>query len=326
MCRSTAQNPLQAEFPPHARAKKECVSEIESFRNDIEHCRTLQAAPSSFLDERTRALEDLGHKVNEYNSVFVHQQKNDYDHLWRKGSLSLEEEQQDAVVTDDKHNMVVAAAGSGKTEVLITRIAYLVTRRPKGIQPRRILAIAYQRKATEEVRKRLLDRYDLTQVHVTTFHKLGKDILARAGRNIGVGEIVNDNLKHRMMDKITRDAIGDDDVFRLFLRYMKTVHDEEKEQSNQREKARPNEVVKYALQRDYHALDNTRVNSRAEKEILDFFLANKINNDAIRVEYEPRVGGFRPDFYLPQLDIYIEHWALNENGETPEWFSQSTAE
>ena len=90
MCRSTAQNPLQAEFPPHARAKKECVSEIESFRNDIEHCRTLQAAPSSFLDERTRALEDLGHKVNEYNSVFVHQQKNDYDHLWRKGSLSLE--------------------------------------------------------------------------------------------------------------------------------------------------------------------------------------------------------------------------------------------
>jgi DNA helicase IV len=34
-----------------------------------------------------------------------------------------------AIITDDKHNLVVAGAGSGKTEVLITRIAYLIKRK-----------------------------------------------------------------------------------------------------------------------------------------------------------------------------------------------------
>ena len=81
-----------------------------------------------------------------YNSEFVKQRKSDYRYLWSKGSMNLDDEQQTAIVTDDKYNLVVAAAGSGKTETLITRIAYLIKRKPDGIKPNRILAIAYQRR------------------------------------------------------------------------------------------------------------------------------------------------------------------------------------
>ena len=33
-----------------------------------------------------------------------------------------------------------------------------------------------------------------------------------------------------------------------------------------------------------------------------------------------------PDFHLPQFDLFIEHWGLLENGNVPEWFSQSSTE
>ena len=35
---------------------------------------------------------------------------------------------------------------------------------------------------------------------------------------------------------------------------------------------------------------------------------------------------YRPDFYLPDHDIYIEHWGLNENLEVPPWFTKTSQE
>ena len=68
------------------------------------------------------------------------------------------------------------------------------------------------------------------------------------------------------------------------------------------------------------------MNSRAEKEIMNFFLVHKINGKNIKVKYEPDVAGFRPDFYLPEYDVYLEHWALTKKGEVPNWFNQTTEE
>jgi hypothetical protein len=90
--------------------------------------------------------------VDNYNNSFLERKKKQYSHLFKKDSLVLDEDQKKAVLIDDKHNLVVAAAGSGKTEVLITRIAYLVQRNPDGVKPERILAIAFQNQAVEEIR------------------------------------------------------------------------------------------------------------------------------------------------------------------------------
>ena len=38
------------------------------------------------------------------------------------------------------------------------------------------------------------------------------------------------------------------------------------------------------------------------------------------------MSGFIPDFYLPEYDLFMEHWAITKNGKVPEWFNQTTEE
>lgn len=49
------------------------------------------------------------------------------------------------------------------------------------------------------------------------------------------------------------------------------------------------------------------VRSRAEVRI-----ANHLHARAIDYEYEPRICGFRPDFFLPASGIVIEFWGMDE--------------
>ena len=303
--------------------KRSCLDALKSFGEHLNFCGQNAVLDKGFVDERRQRLEKRRQTVLGYNENFVRQRKRDYSYLWKKGLLSLDDEQQTAIVTDDKHNLVVAAAGSGKTEVLITRIAYLIARKPDGIQPRRILAIAYQRKAREEIEQRLRDRYNIRNVNVKTFHKLGKDILEETGKEFRRADIVDENKKHEIIQKIFEEKIKNEPAYyKLFLKFAKTLHDKE----TKADAKAKDEAVTYARERSYFSIDNTKVNSRAEKEIMDFFLTSKLNGKPVAVRYEPDVDGFRPDFYLPQYDLFIEHWALDEKGEVPYWFSQSTEE
>lgn len=260
--------------------------------------------------------------INSYNDNFVKQRKANYKHLWAKDSIFLDDEQQTAIVTDDKYNLVVAAAGSGKTEVLTTRIAYLIERKPDGIESNRILAIAYQRKAKDQIEQRLRQRYGIEDVYVKTFHKLGKGILELSGQKIERTDIVDENKKFGFIKSYFEGNITNPEFYKLFIRYIKTVHDREDEPIQSDKDA----AVTYAREHKYVTLDGTKVNSYAEKEIMDYLLTHRINGRPIEVQYEPDLEGFRPDFYLPQFDVFIEHWGIDKDGKVPQWFSQSSEE
>jgi DNA helicase-4 len=303
--------------------KAEFVSRIESTEAEITKCEKSGVLSPSLVSEMRRKISDNRNFVTNYNPEFIKQRKKDYKHLWSKG-LSLDDEQQTAIVTDDKYNLVVAAAGSGKTEVLITRIAYLIQRKPDGVDPKRILAIAYQRKARAQIEERLQNRYGIEDVCARTFHKLGKDILERSGRTIYRTDIVDENKKYGFVKAFFEEEVHTNPAFyELFIRYIATVRDKDSEAREDDKK----EVVAHAKERSYISIDGTKVNSRGEKEIMDWLLTHKINGEPIAVSYEPDVVSlFRPDFHLPQFDVFIEHWGLRENGEVPEWFNQSTSE
>jgi len=126
------------------------------------------------LQNNLEKLDKFDAEITHYNPEFVSRNKKEYSDLFKRENLVLDDDQQTAIITDDKHNWVVAGAGSGKTEVLITRIAYLIKRRSDTIEPNRIIVLAFQNKAADEISERLKKRYKV-DVEVRTFHSLGKN-------------------------------------------------------------------------------------------------------------------------------------------------------
>ncbi|MCL6579677.1 MAG: UvrD-helicase domain-containing protein, partial [Candidatus Bathyarchaeota archaeon] len=300
--------------------KERVIGVLKAFEEALSVLEAKSVLDEEFVSGVKSELERFRQFVLNYNREFVERRKREYGFLFVKDGLSLDEEQKEAVVKDDKHNLVVAAAGSGKTEVLITRVAYLIKRKPDAVQPDRILAIAFQDKARREIEQRLRSRYGISDVNVRTFHKLGKDIWEKAGWRIRHTDIVDEN-KFEMVKKIYESKLkSEPDFYDAFLRYVRSFRDvEEKADFEDKERA-----LRYKKTLRYVAINGVRVNSRAEKEILDFFLMHKLNGNAVEVEYEPDVDGFRPDFWLSEFDLFVEHWALDEKGDVPEWFGQSS--
>jgi DNA helicase IV len=303
--------------------KKNILSRIDNLVKKIELHNFKKALAEDFVGRTREVMNECKEVIQSYNPNFILQRKKEYSYLWNKEKISLDDEQQTAFVTDDKYNLVIASAGSGKTEVLITRIAYLIKRKPDGVQSNRILAIAYQRKAKEQIEQRLQKRYNEKDVNVQTFHKLGKDILEKYGKVIERTDIIDENKKFGFIKSYFEDEIvNNPEFYKLFIRYVKTIYDKD-ERLTQTDK---DEVVAHAKESKYTSINGVKVNSNAEKEIMDFLLTHKINDNPIEVKYEPDLDGFRPDFYLPQFDVFIEHWGIDREGNVPHWFSQSTKE
>ena len=106
---------------------------------------------------------------------------------WRAIVESLNNPSQKSIVADQREQanvLVLAGPGSGKTRVLVHRIAYLV--RAKRENPRSILALAYNRHAAVEIRQRLGDLIgdDARGVTVLTCHGLAMRLVGAsfAGR------------------------------------------------------------------------------------------------------------------------------------------------
>lgn len=90
---------------------------------------------------------------------------------------NLNEQQKEAVVSTEGPLLILAGAGSGKTKVLTTRIAYLIDE--KKISPFHILAITFTNKAAKEMQSRLIKLVgDVANgIQVSTFHSFGLKLL-----------------------------------------------------------------------------------------------------------------------------------------------------
>ena len=90
----------------------------------------------------------------------------------------LNNEQIKAVKNIEGAMLVMAGAGSGKTKVLTTRIAYMIE---QGIDPYNILAITFTNKAANEMKERIINLIGdkAKQMQISTFHSFGLTIIKK---------------------------------------------------------------------------------------------------------------------------------------------------
>ena len=93
--------------------------------------------------------------------------------------------QRDAVIHYDVPSLIIAGAGSGKTRVLTSRIAYMIE---QGVAPERILALTFTNKAAEQMRTRIaqmLPDNRARRIRMGTFHSVFSRILRENAELIG---------------------------------------------------------------------------------------------------------------------------------------------
>jgi DNA helicase-2/ATP-dependent DNA helicase PcrA len=97
----------------------------------------------------------------------------------------LNEPQREAVLHKDGPIMIVAGAGSGKTKVLTTRIAHLLS---QGVSAFNILALTFTNKAAKEMKERverILGNNEARNLYIGTFHSVFARILRGEAHHLG---------------------------------------------------------------------------------------------------------------------------------------------
>lgn len=120
---------------------------------------------------------------------------------------SLNEAQREAVTSDAPHLLVLAGAGSGKTRVLVHRIAWML--QVEGLSPHSIMAVTFTNKAAAEMRARIekLIGYSSQGMWVGTFHGLAHRLLRMHYEEAGLPEsfqILDADDQYRLIKRITK--------------------------------------------------------------------------------------------------------------------------
>ena len=227
----------------------------------------------------------------------------------------LTNEQAEAVATDEDATLVLAGAGTGKTSVIVGKVAHLV--RNQGVSPDEVLVLAFNRKAADEIRGRL--KGDLSATHVHTFHSFGRRIIAESDAAPTISKLAEDDMAlKRAVDTIIGELLDDLEQSKAvidFIVYHRAPYKSAFEFDTL------HEYEEYVRGIELRTLSGVLVKSFEELEI-----ANYLTEHGVEFRYEApyetttatqQHRQYQPDFYLPVHDIYIEHFALDRNGRPP---------
>ena len=129
---------------------------------------------------------------------------------------TLNDKQKEAVKWPDGPILVLAGAGSGKTRVLTTKLAYLVNE--KGVNPYNILAITFTNKAAKEMKERSFKMLgsDAYHMQISTFHSLGLLLIRENYEKLGFDKnftILDSDDSLTIIKKILKDMNLDPKVY-----------------------------------------------------------------------------------------------------------------
>jgi len=232
-------------------------------------------------------------------------------------------EQRKAVVVDEENNLVIAGAGTGKTSTIIAKAVYLID---KGLaKPEEILLIAFNRDVVEEMKKRLSSKLEKTP-DVKTFHALGLGIIADStGEKPSLSTLAEDDAKLFLkLRQFINGYMQDEKFAKLITEYFlfdsipyKSIFEFDSY----------GEYIDYIKKYDLRSLKGDKVKSLEECYIANYLYVHEINylyENPYEVKTASKVRRqYKPDFFLPEYGIYIEHFGIDRRGKTAPYVMQS---
>ncbi|EHK91547.1 DNA helicase Rep [Aggregatibacter actinomycetemcomitans] len=128
--------------------------------------------------------------------------------------MKLNPQQQQAVEYVSGPCLVLAGAGSGKTRVIINKIAHLIDK--CGYFPKQIAAVTFTNKAAREMKERVAQSIGKAQskgLIVSTFHTLGFDIIKREYKQLGFKAnmtLFDEHDQMALLKELTADVLQED--------------------------------------------------------------------------------------------------------------------
>lgn len=315
-----------------SRKEIECVvKNAETIVRQLSEKQLLFGQTSTGLKE----MQDVEQLRNRHNELFVEEEIKACSEFFDSvASYSLDRQQKECCVVDDDSALVIAGAGSGKTTVIMAKVAYLIERRK--IDPSSILLISFTNKAADEMAQRIEKRLGRCGVEAMTFHRLGLRFLkAFADKRYDIAGddfLLNFIHSHLTGDNGIVDGAYIQNVVEYFAYYFKPdiTH---KEYESFGELIEDERVLKLQTLRSMVDAQSDRLTMNGEKvrSFEEVLIANYLFLNGIEYQYEMKYPkeyeddkqhrAYHPDFYLPEFDIYLEHYAVNEKGEAPAYFS-----
>ncbi|MCK9336928.1 MAG: UvrD-helicase domain-containing protein [Arcobacteraceae bacterium] len=249
-------------------------------------------------------------------------------------SKPLTKKQQEAVLVNENNNLILAGAGSGKTSVVVAKVCYLIQK--KVLHPNEILILAFNKNAQEELQERF-DKKNLN-VQIKTFHAFGLNIIAQSmSKKFDLCPMTE---SQNNMNKFINDTI-----FRLlasmgtflkeftqFIAYFSIPYKNESAFNSlgeyydyQKDFDMKTLKHKVEIKGDKEGENLTTLKEETVKSYQELVICNFLTLNGIKYLYEEpyeiktwttQRRQYKPDLYLPDYGIYIEHFGIDRNGRT----------
>lgn len=240
-------------------------------------------------------------------------------------SSPLTQEQRRSVITFEKYLLVIAAAGSGKTATMAAKAAYAIE---AGIvKPEEILMLAFNADAADEMRARIDKRLShiagFESICCWTFHKFGLEVIGQAtGKKPRPASWLEGGQDSTKVASIIEELSHSDQDFLLKLKLIQYVF--AKPLSHQGDRVPEPDLDPKTGKAGFRTNNGEVVKSEEERLIADWLFFNGVEY-RYEASYEVDTADashsqYHPDFYYPAIDLYHEHFALNQHGQPPKHF------
>lgn len=268
-----------------------------------------------FVDQ---IISDNGSLLDSKRNKFIATEAQRYTKLFDTiESNPLTDRQREACVKDDDNNLVLAGAGTGKTSTMIGKAGYLV--QSGKAKPDEILMLAFGNKAAKELQERINEKLGSCEIKASTFHKIGKFILSEVeGKPPSVSDLATDaKMREKYIDNVLDQLLTQPKYERKAVKYFeKYLYPD----TNPFDFKTKGEYLKYLEENDIRSLKGDLVKSYGELLIANYLFVNGIDykyEEKYKISTQTsQFQQYKPDFYLVEDEIYIEHYGIDRDQNT----------